>query len=93
LEVNQALYAMKGNYRLINFLLFISMMGVLAITASAYVSCGSFEADEFLDIALASPNQNPTVLPFHLNNSPLPLRPLTIIHLQRVNLLTNLLRC
>jgi hypothetical protein len=84
---------MKGNYRLINFLLFISMMGILAITSSAYVSCETFQADEFLDIALASPNQNPTVLPLHLNNCPLLLRSLKIIHLQKINLLTKLLRC
>jgi len=84
---------MKGNYRLINFLLFIGMMGVLAITSSAYVSCKTFLVDEFLDIALASPNQNSTVLPLHLNTCPLLLCSLKIIHLQKINLLTNLLRC
>jgi hypothetical protein len=84
---------MKRNHRLINWVLFVSMVGALALTASTYVGCGSFESDEYLDLAQVSPNPVVPILACHWKTRPLYLRFLKTFCFQRANLLTNLLRC
>jgi hypothetical protein len=74
---------MKGKYCLIGFVLLVSIIGVLALTASEYVDCRDFNSDEFLDLALASEY---TILPIfdpHLNTHSILISPLKIFYFQR----------
>ena len=82
-----------GNKRLINLVLMLSIFGVLAFTASEYVSCHDEFPDEFLDLVAAY--QNPVLLVFtsQLNVHLYVLKFLKVVHLRKINLLTSILRC
>lgn len=84
---------MKANHRKINFVLVISLMGVLALTASSYVGCGNFDSDEFLDIAQIYQNPNLPMLAFYLSTLPLCRLVPKVLHFKNVILLPSILRC
>lgn len=85
---------MKAKHRLINFLLVVSLMGAIALTASSYVGCGSFEDDEFLDLSLSSKLPLSPILALRRKSAPRPLRFLRILLLfLEPDLHTDCLRC
>jgi hypothetical protein len=84
---------MKGKYCLISFVLLISIIGVLALSASEYVDCKGFYPDEFLDLALAWQCPISTVFARHLDTHPYLLYSLKIFDFRRIDLLTPILRC
>ncbi len=84
---------MKGNKCLINLLLLISITGVLALTASEYVSCKDISPDEFLDLAVASQYPISPAFAPRLNTHACLLRSLKIFYFQKINFLTAILRC
>lgn len=55
-----AMRGMKGNSTTLNLLLALAMMGVLALTTPAYITCSDDLPDEFLELRLVLPC---TVLP------------------------------
>jgi hypothetical protein len=69
------------------------MLGALAFTASAYVSCGNFESDEFLDIAQIYKDPNSPILALHLNNNPFNPPLPKLLHFKSINLFAEILRC
>ncbi len=84
---------MKRNYRVVNFVLFCSVAGAIALTASAFVACGGLNPDEFLDLAQTCQNPFLPILAFHWRTNPLYSRFWEIIYCNRINLLSTLLRC
>ncbi len=84
---------MKENICLINLVLLISIIGGLALTASAYVGCKDISPDEFLDLAVASQYPISPVFAPRLNAHAYLLHALRTFHLQGINLLTAILRC
>ena len=84
---------MRRNYGLISFVLLISTVGVLLLTASEYVGCKDFYPDEFLDLALAW--QYPSLIVFapYLDNHPYLYHSLKGSYFRRIDLLTPVLRC
>ena len=84
---------MKGNNRLINLVLLISMFGVLALAAHGYVVCQSDDPNEFLE--LTAVGQTPTFPPFtpDLNNHLFLMSSLRIFCFHRTDLYTSCLRC
>jgi hypothetical protein len=84
---------MKGKYFLLNFVLLISIIGVLALTASEYVDCKGFYPDEFLDLALAWEYPILPVFAPHLNTYSYLFRSVKIFYFQRMDLANPILRC
>ena len=84
---------MKGNHRLINLLLFVSMISAITLTASSYVGCISFEKDEFLDLSLSSKIPLLPILALHRKTTLRPLCFLIILFLFGINLHNECLRC
>jgi hypothetical protein len=84
---------MKGKYCLLNFVLLISIIGVLVLTASEYIDCNDLCPDEFLDLALAWQYPILPVFVPHLNNHPYLLHSSNSFYLERIDLLTFALRC
>ncbi|HUL22073.1 MAG TPA: hypothetical protein VLZ10_11500 [Thermodesulfobacteriota bacterium] len=76
-----------------NLLLLISILGVLAFTATDYVVCNDDFPDEFLDLAVACSAPVLPVFAPQLNIHPDVLKSLNAILLQKVNFLTSVLRC
>jgi hypothetical protein len=85
---------MKENHPLIAFVLLVSIMGCLALTASDYVGCESCYADEFLDLGLACqiPILNAPV-PHWNTHPPCFLSMKSLCAVQKAILLNTLLRC
>jgi hypothetical protein len=75
------------------YLLLGSIFGLLAFTASGYVGCTDLCPDELLDLVFESPNPISPVFESHLEIHPLPISSLEVYYFQKVNLLTNVLRC
>jgi hypothetical protein len=84
---------MKENHFLTSSVLLISIVGVLTLSASAYVNCRDFYPDEFLDLGLACQPQILPVLSLSLNTHPLHRLALKTLYFQRVNFLTTFMRC
>jgi hypothetical protein len=84
---------MNWNRHIISLVLTISMVGGLALSASAYVSCANFEADEFLDIAQIYQNPNSPILALHLTNNPLNPPLPKLLHFKKINPFVEILRC
>jgi len=84
---------MKEINCLISLILLISVIGVLASTASAYVDCKNLCPDEFLDLAAESPSPIVPVFASILNTHLCLLRCLKIFHFQKMCPLTAILRC
>jgi len=84
---------MKGKYCLISFVLLISIIGVLGLTASEYVDCKGFYPDQFLDLALAWQYPILPVFARHLDTPFYRLHSLKIFDFQKIYLLTPILRC
>ena len=84
---------MRKNNRFLNLLLLISILGVLAFTATDYVVCNDDFPDEFLDLAVACSAPVLPVFATQLNIHPDVLKSLNAILLQKVNFLTSVLRC
>lgn len=70
----------------------ISTIGILALTASDYVDCKDFYADELLDLGLASEYPVLPVFAPHLNTHPIPIGHVKIVYFQRISSLSTVLR-
>jgi len=84
---------MKRKYGLLSYVLLISTMGVLLLTASEYVDCKDFYPDEFLDLALAWQYPILSVFVPQLNNHPYIFHSLKGLYFKRIDLLNPILRC
>ena len=84
---------MRKNHRFVNLLLLITILGVLAFTATDYVVCDDDFPDEFLDLAVACSAPVLPVFAPQLNIHPYVLKSLKEILLQKVNFLSCVLRC
>jgi hypothetical protein len=84
---------MKGKYCLLNFVLLISIIGVMVVTASEYIDCKDIYPDEFFDLALTWQYSILPVFVPHLNNHPYLLHSSNSFYLERIDLLTPVLRC
>jgi len=78
---------------LANLVLLVSNLGALGLTASSFVTCGTFEPDEFLDLAQARQDSILPILTPHWNVHPCFFLSLKTFHLPGSNLLAVCLRC
>ena len=85
---------MKGNHRLINLLSFVSMLGVLAITAAhGHVVCQYDLSDEILEFTGACQTPAWPIFTPNLDTRPSLLSLFKIFCFLRTNFLTASLRC
>jgi len=84
---------MTRNNCLISVVLLVSIIGVLALTASDYVGCTNPYPDEFLDFAFECPYPILPVFAPQLNTHPLLLHSLKIFYFQKIDFLSPILRC
>jgi hypothetical protein len=84
---------MKKNNWLISSVLLMSVAGVLTLTPPAYVNCGDFHPNEFLDLDLACQPQVLPVLFQFLNTSPFHRATLKTLCFRQAYFLTTFMRC
>jgi hypothetical protein len=81
-------------YQLLTILfLLLFLMGSLFLTASNYADCHNADLDEFLDLAIAWQNPNVPVLDHRWNSNHFEGPTLKTFYCNRVDPLTNFLRC
>jgi hypothetical protein len=84
---------MGEDHFLTSSVLLISIIGVLTLSTSAYVNCGDFHPDEFMDLDLACQPQVLPVLFQFLNTSPFHRATLKTLCFRQAYFLTTFMRC
>jgi hypothetical protein len=84
---------MRGNNRLINLVLFISMSGVLTLAAHGYAVCWSDQPDACLELTMAYQTPSWPVFTPNLTSYLLSMSPVRVFCFQKADLETTTLRC